>query len=406
MRSAVIVSRDMVTGDGSISQLRPGPRYEVLRVPATSLTIPYQGENRIAADFAQVYFPARATADPSDAYSANPPDPWARPSRYAPFVHWACAITICGLSYGWASLAHVWLQYIVFVLSLAYACHALGLTRMLPAVLLAVHVGLFLTPVGLAWFERGQFSLYVAAAYLWLLLGIYRENAVYLALSALFGYFKWTSFPMLFVGLAVWMLAARDWHAFRSRLRLAAVPLAVVVALFALLPASGMYFLNGVAHQERVLTPEGLSLARLLPRWLVKGIPLALVIVGTIRGRLLQDARDLLPFWLGSAVVLLLYPTMAFDYSVPCLFGLIPFALEWAHSRSASGVPVRWLVPSVFFLFMLVASTITMVDALADADVEVGLIWSYLACSVLLMAAPSKIEADIKGALDWLYHRR
>jgi hypothetical protein len=55
---------------------------------------------------------------------------------------------------------------------------------------------------------------------------------------------------------------------------------------------------------------------------------------------------------------------------------------------------------------MLVASTITMVDALADADVEVGLIWSYLACSVLLMAAPSKIEADIKGALDWLYHRR
>jgi hypothetical protein len=391
MRSAVIVSRDLVTGDGSIAQLRPGPRYEVLRVPATALTTPYQGEHRIAADFAQVYFPARATDDERDAYSTNPPDPWGRPSRYAPFVHWACAITICGLNYGWASLLHVWLQYIAFVLSLAYACHALRLWRVFPATLLAVHVGLFLTPVGLSWFERGQFSLYVAAAYLWLMLGLYREKAAYLALAALFGYLKWTSFPMLFVGLAVWLLIAPDWNAFRRRLQLAAVPVAIVVALFAFLPASGLSFLEGVAYQERALPAQGLSLGRLLPRWLVKGVPLALVIVGTIRGRRSPDVRALLPFWLGSAVILLLYPTLAFDYSLPCLFGLIPFALEWAHGRAGLGITPRWLVLSGVFLFMMAASTITIVDTMANANVDVALIWAYLACSILLLAMPSTI---------------
>ena len=392
LRSAVLASRDIVTGDGSISQLRPGPRYAVLRVPETPVTTRYEAEHRLAADFAQVYFPARAQEDePVTSSSTIGTDPWERESRYAPFVQWACAISICDLSYGWASFAHVWLQYVILVLSLAYAFHLFRLWRFFPATLLAIHAGLFLTPVGLSWLERGQFSLYVAAAYLWLLLGLYRERAAYLAVGALLAYVKWTSFPMIFVALGVWLLISPDRNVFLRRVRLASVPVAVVLALFVALPNSGVGFVEGLAYQENTLPAQGLSLARVLPRWVVKMLPLGLVVMGTLRGRRTSpDVRALLPFWLGSAVVLLLYPTLAFDYSVPCLFGLIPFALDWAQRHHASGLVAAWLVPAFFFLFMGVASTVKIVDAIASADVDVDLIWGYLACAAILLMTPAK----------------
>jgi hypothetical protein len=390
LRSAVIASRDMVTGDGSIAQLKPGPRYELLRVPDTPVTERYHAERRLAGDFAQVYFPARSTDRTVDGYSTSTPDPWGRPSRYPPFDHWACAVSICQLPYGWASLAHMALQYAVFMLSLVYAFRIFQLSRYFAATALFVHVGLFLTPVGLAWFERGQFSLYIGAAYLWLLLGIYKDKALFLALAALLGYLKWTSFPMLFVVIAVWLLIAPDWPTFNRRLRMALWPVVVVIALFVLFPRTGVHYLEGLAYQEGQSPPLGLSLARLLPRWFVKGLPLALVVIGVFRGRRQSmDAGRLLPFWLGAAIVLLVYPTLAFDYSVPSLFGLIPFAIDWVASSSTADLRASWFVPALFLLFIVGASTITIVNAFAGGAADTMLTWGYVACGALLLSTPA-----------------
>ena len=388
LRSAVVLSRDMITGDGSIAQLRPGPRYAVLRIPDNPATERYEADNRIAADFAQIYFSAQESAPSITAYTDDTPDPWQRQSRYPPLLFWICSVTFCTLPYGYASLVHVAIQYAVFVLSFVYTFRALRLERHFALSLLGVNLGLFLTPVGMSWFERGQFSLYIAAAYLWLLLGIYRSKGAFLVLAAALAYLKWTSFPTVFVVLDVWLLTSPDKTEFRRRVRLALVPVATIVSLFLLFPESGLYFLEGIARQESALPPEGLSLARVIPRWLVKALPLCLVVIGALQARRRQlEFPQLLPFVLASAIIILLYPTLAFDYSVPCLFGLIPFVLDWARRTAARGSG-SWFVPTLFFLFLTAASTVKIVDGIAAANVDVAIICGYLACSAALLMAP------------------
>ena len=398
LRSALVVSRDMVAGDGSMTRLRPGPRYPVLRVPDTPDTARYGAENRIAGDFAQVYFPAREFGA-GTAYSERTPDPWGRQSRYPPAVHWACAVTICLLPYGQASLAHMLVQYVVFAGSFAYAFYALGIARYLPLAFLGVNVGLFLTPVGVSWFERGQFSLYIAAAYTWLLLGVYRTNAVFLGIAVLLAFVKWTSFPLFVVVLGAWLLAS-DRVVFARRVRAALAAVLIFVALFLLFPMQGIEFLEGAIGQENLLRPDGLSLARAVPRRLVRRCrsrwpswehfgcapktPVAQSSAGPE-----GDFERLLPFVLGAAILLLLYPTLAFDYSVPCLFGLIPFAIHWARWRSMPEPVVPWLVPAIFFLFIAGASTMKVFDVLAAADTDPAMIWVYMGCAILLMAVPT-----------------
>jgi hypothetical protein len=388
IHSAAIVTRDMRTGDGSMAQLRPGPRYEALRVPDTPFTARFQAGNRVAADFAQIYFVSREPGDLSLAYSDDTSDPWQRPSRYAPFVHWVCAQTICQLPYGDASVLHMGIQYLIFIVSFAYACVTLRVHRHLLVALAAVHVGLFLTPVGLSWLERGQFSLYIGAAYIWLLLGIYRSSAVYLALAAVLAFVKWTSFPMFFVLLGTWMLAASDRSQFMQRVWLTAVPVTVIATLVLIFPGAGLAFVEGITLQESAFAPDGLSLARLVPRGLVKAIPLALVAIAVARSRRYRvEFSQLLPVVLASAILLQLYPTWAYDYSVPSLFAFIPFAIHWANRQQAHQVWAQGTAV-LFFGFLAVASAITIADVVATFDVDLALIVGYVACAVALLLVP------------------
>ena len=64
---------------------------------------------------------------------------------------------------------------------------------------------LFVTPVGLSWFERGEFFLYVAISYLLLLFGLTRNNPILIIVSAGFAFIKWTSLPFIFVILVVYI---------------------------------------------------------------------------------------------------------------------------------------------------------------------------------------------------------
>jgi hypothetical protein len=56
-----------------------------------------------------------------------------------------------------------------------------------------------------------------------------------------------------------------------------------------------------------------------------------------------------------------MYPTLAFDYSVPCLFGFLPSVVRWASERAAVSVlPMVTVV--VFAGFVLAASLFSLVD--------------------------------------------
>jgi hypothetical protein len=149
-----------------------------------------------------------------------------------------------------------------------------------------------------------------------------------------------------------------------------------------------MQFLEGVVSQETGLAPDGLSLARVIPRSLVKVLPVALVAFGAfvVRRRRL-DIEQSVPFVIGAAVLLLLYPTWAYDYSVPCLFGLIPFAIDWGR-RFSVREPAAWLAPGIFILFLAAASTVKIVDALAAADTDIVMIWAYVAVAAVLLTTP------------------
>lgn len=386
-RNAILLSTDLVSGDGSVDLITPRPRYGAMRVPDSATALEYGAVGRIAADFAQIYFPARDTSPSTDTSGPGNADPWQRISRFAPGVQWLCSVSLCRLPYGYASLLHVWLQYLLFLASFAYAFRVLRLQRWLFWAVSYVNVGLFLTPVGLSFLERGQFSLYVATAYVWVLLGAYQHRASFLTISAVFGYLKWTSLPTLFLVASLWVASSSRAVVHRSRVLGASAAVALVGFLLAVFPANGRHFLEGILSQEAELAPIGPSLVQIMPRAVVKLLPLVLVAIGVWRLRQGQrQLADLLPFVLGCALMLQLYPTVVFDYNVPCLFGLIPFALAWSRRPDVRNRLDARRVPAVLLVFMAAASTANMVACLRDADVT--MIAAYLVCAGILMAVP------------------
>lgn len=381
---------DVLYGSGAGERMIVKPRYGFMRIPDTDLTRQTDAVGRITGDFAQVYFPVRGPA--KAAYSGDSLDPFGRPSRLTPFVHHACAWTICRLNYGPASLAHVSIQYLVFMASLVFAFATLKVTRYLPLGILVANTCLFLMPVGLAWAERGQFSLYVAAAYLWLMLALIRRNAVFAALSAVLAYAKLTSLPFILVASGFWLSGLRGKTAVEG-LKLIAVPAFVLGILFLVYFEEGRLFLWGALRQEYVGSPEGLTLLGPWPRHLVKAMPFVLLALGGILARRLWTEFSCgFPFLIGAAIMLLLYPTKAYDYSVPTLLGFIPLLFWWAGLRANQG---RYRTPVVvwgFILFLALASlsgTVLIHYPLSEHMISIYLFFGVLFMLLSLFRGPA-----------------
>ncbi|MBZ5574723.1 MAG: hypothetical protein LAO09_22945, partial [Acidobacteriia bacterium] len=76
--------------------------------------------------------------------------------------------------------------------------------------ILFANICFFLTPVGLSWFERGQFSVFVGTSFLMLVVGLLRKNPVWVVIAALIAFIKWTAFPVLAIFLSVYLLNSRN----------------------------------------------------------------------------------------------------------------------------------------------------------------------------------------------------
>jgi hypothetical protein len=252
------------------------------------------------------------------------------------------------------------------------------------------------------WFERGQFSIYVTLSYLWLFLGIIRRSPSHLAIAAAFSFVKWTSFPFVFVTVSLWTLSAKSVRNLKENLRLAAVVPLTILLLFCVDLSEGLRFLAGLREQEQSFMPEGISLASVLPLWCAKALPFALLALGgLLLWRCQRVFLSLVPYLAAVGILGTIYPTVAYDYSTPCLLCFVPMLLYWVQSTrpvtaasdpGPGGIPLRSrlrrqipLFALVFFcVFVLVASVFHTMVSVRFKLHEHAIIYFYLAGATIL----------------------
>ena len=134
--------------------------------------------------------------------------------------------------------------------------------------------------------------------------------------------------------------------------------------------------------QERFIPSEGISLSQILPEIFVKGLPLVLIILGY--SALRKNGKSfnfLIPYLTGSGILLLTYPTIAFEYSIPCLFCFIPLIFYWTKYPGAINSIVRWS----FVLFLFLAS---WPDFLLQFMSRHDIVKGYLVVSMIFLSFP------------------
>ena len=358
LQNMFLLSRDLLYGDHSGETIQPAPVYGFFRLPEKRPMRLVHADNRLALDFAQIYFPSKAFNDLSKNYRIGEYDPFDRPSRYPPFFHYLCAISYCRLDYGPASLAHLYIQLLLFYMAFTSAFFILKITRHLPLGILLVSAGLFLTPAGLSWFERGQFSLYVAMAYLFVILGVLKRQPLFFLLGGLFAFIKWTSFPTIFVILATFLIASGNFRRFKENVYLVSPFVVIILLLLVIFPKNSYYFIQGLYRQETLAQPGGFSLVKILPVGFIKLLPFALIVLGSVHVRKYAgNMAECLAFFTGVGILMLLYPTLVFEYGVSTLFGFIPLIMYWVELRATDGRAIpRSAMKYIFFVFLLAAS--------------------------------------------------
>src|SRR4030067_847333 len=85
LNNMVLISKDLLYGDFSGEKIMPAPPYGFFRIPNTPLVKLSHAHDRLAGDFAVVYFPSKKFNELSENYIYGKFDPWGRPSRYSPF---------------------------------------------------------------------------------------------------------------------------------------------------------------------------------------------------------------------------------------------------------------------------------------------------------------------------------
>jgi len=379
-----LLAKDMIHGDFSAEAVYPVPRYLFFRVQ----TDKFEAQNRLAGDFAQIYFPSKNFSELNENYQTGKFDPWNRSSRYAPFVHFLCSKSICNFNYGYASFFHILIQLLLFYISIIFTFRLFKIEEYLLPSILLINLCLFLTPVGLAWFERGQLSLYVALGYLWLLLGLFKRSHLFMIFAGAFAFLKWTSFPFLFVIFMIFLLSSKDPNDFKHNFSLGLAFLLPITFFSIVLPVNTFHFLTSVFEQEGTFRPRGISLALIFPRIVVKLLPLMLILMGTVISYLnKKEFKLLVPFYIGAASVFIIYPTIAYDYSTPILLCFIPFTIYWSQSsKHAVHKILRFTTQFGFYAFIIIAS---FSNYMFGIEIEsVNTIYMYAIFSIVFLLIP------------------
>jgi hypothetical protein len=214
----------------------------------------------------------------------------------------------------------------------------------------------------------------------------------YIMISALFGFLKWTSMPFVFVAFAVSILGAEDVKSLKQKMVMVGVYALTLTGLLLIVPNYALDFVKGLFFQELELMPMGNSLVRIVPRNIVKSVPFILVAVGILSKFIIKKPLTyLIPFFAGAAAILVSYPTMAFDYSVPYLTAFIPFLAYWA-TLSGVGSTIGLGVQGLFYVFLLLASFALFIFNYSETMV----IMTYVIAALVLISVPFLVDLRMR----------
>jgi hypothetical protein len=361
------------------------PFYGIMHVPGTSPPVPrdkgiqvqpiwltlnmFDPDRRpqmlgaLGADFAQVYYSARALRHGESQYSPTTPefkDPFGRKPNYPPFTN-RLYIPLSLLPYYQAVIIHNFLSLGVFLGLAILMLKIFNLQNYIWKSLAFFLLLYFYTPLGFAHFERGQFDLWVASSYLLLFSCFFlRRRYVMPAVAAgLFGAIKWSSAP--FIGtVSLMAFLGSNWR--KSWIFL--IPgLVMVLTAIIFLPEVKEYW-PSLQRYEFDANPYGISFMYFMPRVVAKALQIISCGVVIILTLLLHRGNDRrlaafkvisFPFALTMFVQGMCYGTISFEYRIVSIFGLLPAYLLWMEKGGIQSTPVKAAMTAFFALFLFIS---------------------------------------------------
>ena len=354
LRNIVNITVSVRTGE--IHPTDPGPLYGYMHVPASSPEFE-TASNALAADFANAFFPSKKFFSGESIYK-EVNDPWGRLPTFPPIAHYIVRFLSLNMDYGTAAIVHLYLQVAILIIAtFYYVTKYTGRIGIAAATSLLLSYLIFATPVGLAWFERGQFDLYVASAIMLAAIGMLESSAIAIGLSAILASMKWTAFPFVFVSIGVYVLCHKSKY---RKFFYCLLYGTIVFACLAVFPKYLIDYPKIIVGSERGDLIEGVSLLKLLPWWFAKWYPFVLVILFAVLYRLLVRTNSVkrfslvfMPLLLGAGLMTTTYATSCYEYRAVALLGLVPPLIVW-NTKTKMHRSYRMLVSVIFGSSLLI----------------------------------------------------
>ena len=348
------LSNAMITG--KIMETKPWPLAGFLR---SNNKEPQCESLTFAADFSAFYISARHLNQPDiytgkyDCLIKTPP----RLLPYPPFIFYVFNKLFCNLPFAQSVLCYLFLQVAILIVSSYWILRYYQLGEMILPVSVFYCFILFLTPVGLTWFERGQVEIYSAVSILFFMFAVYERKSYAFLLAAFFGSLKFANAFFFFQAFFCLLILFRD----IKTVRFLGIFIGIILLTFIFFPMDLISsYLNCCYKYQLLRETQGISLIGRTPFMGVVPIlifslliyPLSLL----IRNRNTQKVffETFLPYMTALAAFDLLIPRIAYEYRTLCLLGFVPVLIPWLVKYKGNYI-YKTVFISCFALFMLFA---------------------------------------------------
>ncbi len=354
-------SKMSLLSTGQFKQSVRQPYYGILPVPGTGSE---NGYDALGADFSQVFFSALAIRHHNNEYTPQNPsyrDRLGRRPNYPPLTN-RLLIPLTFLKYSTALRLHNTLSFLIL----------LGLSTIILKIFnLHVHIWklwlldilLYLyTPLGFAHFERGQFDLLTASAFLLIFSTVFlqRSQAITGIAAGFLAAIKWSALP--FTGTFCGVFFATSGKKLHW---LALLPLLIVILSIILFPTEIKQYWPSLQRYEFMAKPTGVTFMYFMPKLAAKTVQIicaallmTFLLISTaknprIRPELFKQIS--LPFAMAMFIQGICFGTISYEYRIVSLLGLIPCLLIWLSIVEQVDFRIKVLVTVLFATFMLTA---------------------------------------------------
>lgn len=223
-----------------------------------------------AEDFSSVYEIAKHLDKP-DIYTGKY-DFIGRTTPYPPILFYLYKKIFSDMPFAQAALSYIFLQVLILIISSYWVLRYYRLGIMIIPVSVLYFFILFLTPVGLGWFERGQFDIYSGVAILFLMFAIYESKSYAFVLSAFFASLKFSAILFILQAFVIYLIFFRNPKALKSFILF----VSVVLLTFIFFPVSLIksYLVCCIEFNNASHFVDGISLQRIMPFWSIKYVPI------------------------------------------------------------------------------------------------------------------------------------